>query len=479
MNIKSFVLMISLSSICICQTNAQITINGTITDNNLNPITAVLVENIDEADTNHRYSDYTDVSENFTISNITSVDDNDSATPGNYIILSNYPNPFNPSTVINFELPGDEDIEIKIFDIPGREVSSLYNDYHGAGAVIWDGRNNWNIPVSSGLYFCRLKTKDRFKVHKMVFLDGGQSAYTSGDLKYAAVKLKTKPDNHRSDNLRYTIYKSFYIDWDPVEIDIHKIMPVSLNEAKTTMFVYGYVSGSDDPDNYLSLGKGVVFSRHINTLIDENISHIVIIVMNNVTPSSPYTETSNITLDIKLKSSWLWGYVTIRARVGPVIYISSSGDQSIGQRYTFQISDHFVDISDDRTQLSSHWIDEKAWYKHEGELSIKVNNDTYAITDFDDWDSSKSISENMVTQYVRSDIRRGGKINIPMVYEDDDTLIHQIKGTDVCTVIDELKYVWTLYPDSEYELSYTLQSWACDEDADILFWQARQKDDRD
>jgi|GEM_PF-4370019 len=205
MNIKSFVLKISLFSICICQTNAQITINGTITDNNLNPIPAVLVEIIDEADTNNRYSDYTDASGNFTISNITSVDDNDSATPGDYIILSNYPNPFNPSTVIYFELPGDEDIEIKIFDILGREVRSLYNDYHsgGAGAVIWDGRNNRNIPVSSGVYFCRLKTKDRFKVHKMVFLDGGQSASAIGSV--SSPREKLQKNQKANDFFRFTI----------------------------------------------------------------------------------------------------------------------------------------------------------------------------------------------------------------------------------------------------------------------------------
>jgi len=109
--------------------------------------------------------------------------------------------------------------------------------------------------------------------------------------------------------------KAFYIDWDPVEIDIHKIMLVSLKEPKTTMFVYGYVSGSDDPDNYLLLGKGVMFSRHVSTLIDENISHIVIIVTNNITPSSPYTETSNITLDIKLKDDPFFKYCDIKIRV--------------------------------------------------------------------------------------------------------------------------------------------------------------------
>lgn len=210
MNINTLVLVISLFLICVTQTNAQITINGTITDNNLNPIPDILVEVIDEADTNNIYTDYTDVSGNFAISNITAVDDNDSTIPSEFIILTNYPNPFNPSTVIYFELPGDEEIDIKIFDILGREVRSLYNGYHsaGSGTVLWDGRNSRNTPVSSGVYFCRLKIKERFKVHKMVCLGGGHPGFVSGDLGYATGTSISKLDGHSSSNPDYELYKS-------------------------------------------------------------------------------------------------------------------------------------------------------------------------------------------------------------------------------------------------------------------------------
>ena len=56
-----------------CFIDAQITIDGTVTDSDLNPISNALVEIIDEADTSNRYSDVTDASGNFTISNITDI----------------------------------------------------------------------------------------------------------------------------------------------------------------------------------------------------------------------------------------------------------------------------------------------------------------------------------------------------------------------------------------------------------------------
>ena len=45
--------------------------------------------------------------------------------------------------------------------------------------MTWDGRNNFGGGVAAGIYFCRLKTKDQFKVHKMVLLDGGLNAVST------------------------------------------------------------------------------------------------------------------------------------------------------------------------------------------------------------------------------------------------------------------------------------------------------------
>lgn len=182
---KSFILHLFIIVLTLLSTkiHGQITIDGTVTDSELNPISDALVEIIDETDTSNVYSDVTDASGNFSISNITHIDGIRKLVPTDHIVLRNYPNPFNPTTMIYFELPKADNIEIKIYDILGRKVRTLYNNYKKAGVyhMSWDGRNNFGGGVAAGIYFCRLKTKDQFKVHKMVLLDGGTNASSPGN----------------------------------------------------------------------------------------------------------------------------------------------------------------------------------------------------------------------------------------------------------------------------------------------------------
>jgi hypothetical protein len=71
--------------------------------------------------------------------------------------VSNFPNPFNPSTHINYALPEAAYVSLVIYDVLGREVASLANGYHGAGyySVIWNASS-----AASGLYFARLRVTD-------------------------------------------------------------------------------------------------------------------------------------------------------------------------------------------------------------------------------------------------------------------------------------------------------------------------------
>jgi hypothetical protein len=83
------------------------------------------------------------------------------ALPVQYELSQNYPNPFNPETQIKFALPMDSKVELKIFDILGREVLTLVNEQKNAGRhlVLWNGRNGLNKNVASGVYFYRLNAK--------------------------------------------------------------------------------------------------------------------------------------------------------------------------------------------------------------------------------------------------------------------------------------------------------------------------------
>ncbi|CAN5451517.1 hypothetical protein BH10BAC5_BH10BAC5_15640 [soil metagenome] len=70
--------------------------------------------------------------------------------PGNYILSQNYPNPFNPTTKINYDLPFDSKVSLKIYDMTGREIASLVNSVQTAGYyVVQFNASN----MASGMYF--------------------------------------------------------------------------------------------------------------------------------------------------------------------------------------------------------------------------------------------------------------------------------------------------------------------------------------
>ena len=76
-----------------------------------------------------------------------------SAIPEVFVLNKNYPNPFNPSTNINFELPDDGDVQIFIYDIKGFLIDELVNGYMEAGYhnLKWDGSGK-----ASGVYFIQM-----------------------------------------------------------------------------------------------------------------------------------------------------------------------------------------------------------------------------------------------------------------------------------------------------------------------------------
>ncbi|MCD6160794.1 MAG: T9SS type A sorting domain-containing protein [candidate division Zixibacteria bacterium] len=108
-----------------------------------------------------------------TCSDYTSVDDdNKDNLPAKFYLAQNYPNPFNPTTNISYELPSDGIVNLEIFDILGRKVRTLVDEYQSAGrqTIIWNSRDSDNNPVSAGIYFYRLQAGDSQIVKKMVLL---------------------------------------------------------------------------------------------------------------------------------------------------------------------------------------------------------------------------------------------------------------------------------------------------------------------
>ncbi|MDO9576349.1 MAG: PKD domain-containing protein, partial [Candidatus Cloacimonadales bacterium] len=87
-------------------------------------------------------------------------------------LLGNYPNPFNPTTTIRFSLCEPGVAKVDIYNIKGRLVKHLLDCEYPIGYhnVTWDGTDNSGKPVSSGVYFYRMKTQTYSKMRKMILL---------------------------------------------------------------------------------------------------------------------------------------------------------------------------------------------------------------------------------------------------------------------------------------------------------------------
>lgn len=91
----------------------------------------------------------------------------ENGAPTRYFLFQNYPNPFNPATNIKFDLPKDSYVKLRIYDISGKEVTTLVDGIYTAGkhSIDFDGSN-----LSSGLYVYKLETPQYTQIRKMVLV---------------------------------------------------------------------------------------------------------------------------------------------------------------------------------------------------------------------------------------------------------------------------------------------------------------------
>ena len=92
--------------------------------------------------------------------------------PDEFALHQNFPNPFNPTTNIQYDLPNEEFVNIVIFDVMGRNIRSLINEKKSAGyhRIQWDAKNDFGEPVSAGMYIYIIRAGENRAVKKMVLL---------------------------------------------------------------------------------------------------------------------------------------------------------------------------------------------------------------------------------------------------------------------------------------------------------------------
>ncbi|KUO60103.1 hypothetical protein APF79_10215 [bacterium BRH_c32] len=97
----------------------------------------------------------------------TSIENIEKPVPNKLFLEQNYPNPFNPQTTISFQLSEDGFVQLKIFDMLGREIAILVNEFKSSGyyEVNFDGSN-----LSSGIYFVQLSSMNFIDTIKMLLL---------------------------------------------------------------------------------------------------------------------------------------------------------------------------------------------------------------------------------------------------------------------------------------------------------------------
>jgi len=92
--------------------------------------------------------------------------------PLEFALHDNYPNPFNPTTTLRFDLPEISDITLIIYNMLGQKVRTFDYENTSAGyhSVTWDATNNLGQQVGAGVYLYQLQTKNFVKTRKMVLL---------------------------------------------------------------------------------------------------------------------------------------------------------------------------------------------------------------------------------------------------------------------------------------------------------------------
>lgn len=100
------------------------------------------------------------------------VDENEGLLPKEFTVSKNYPNPFNPSTTIDYSVPRKSKVNLTVYNVLGQKVATLVNTEMAAGKyrAVWDGKADNGSTLSSGIYFYKFEADNFVKTSKMVML---------------------------------------------------------------------------------------------------------------------------------------------------------------------------------------------------------------------------------------------------------------------------------------------------------------------
>ena len=108
---------------------------------------------------------------NYLTRQATSVNEN-SITPNTIVLGKNYPNPFNPTTTINYNISKQANVKLSIYNLKGEKVRVLVNKILNAGSykAVWNGKNNAGKIVASGVYLYKLSSENSTQLKRMILM---------------------------------------------------------------------------------------------------------------------------------------------------------------------------------------------------------------------------------------------------------------------------------------------------------------------
>jgi len=108
------------------------------------------------------------LAENITAGDPTSV----SNVPKSFALGQNFPNPFNPTTTISFNMPQSGYVTMKVYDVLGRCVRTLASGEYSAGnySIVWDATDDSGNNISAGVYFYTISAENYHATRRMMFI---------------------------------------------------------------------------------------------------------------------------------------------------------------------------------------------------------------------------------------------------------------------------------------------------------------------
>lgn len=95
-----------------------------------------------------------------------------SGSPAKFLLKQNHPNPFNPQTVISYQLETAGEVHLKIYNLAGQEITTLVQEFQEPGdyQLTWNGKDNLGQQVSSGVYLYRFQIGNKIEIRKMTVI---------------------------------------------------------------------------------------------------------------------------------------------------------------------------------------------------------------------------------------------------------------------------------------------------------------------